>query len=320
MTKRLRILCWTRFPGPALDRLAINHDVRVADDVLAMMGRDPDYCASVMVLAPVGSPRVDVHLLDAFPSVRLIASFGLGTDHIDLAAAANRGIVITNTPGVVERPTAELTMGLMIGLLRRLREGDALVRAGGWPAPGLESMLGASLEGARLGIIGLGRVGRQVARLATAFGMEIVYTQRRRWDRATERQLNAKYLADDELFATSDVVSIHCPLTPETHHLIDAAALGRMRPSAFLINASRGPVVDETALVAALRSGTIAGAALDVYEFEPRVSAELLDLDNVFLSPHLGSATRATRTAMTDVLVRQIEAHAVGRKPDHPVA
>lgn len=320
MTNRLRILCWTRFPGPAFDRLATSHDVRVADDVLALMAGDPDYCLSVTVLAPVGSPRVDVRLLDAFPSVQLIASFGLGTDHIDLVAAASRGIVVTNTPGVVEGPTAELTMGLIIGLLRRLHEGDALVRAGGWPAPGLESMLGMGLDHARLGIIGLGGVGREVARLATGFGMEIVYTQRRRRDPATERELNVTYLAADEVLATSDVVTIHCPLTPETHHLIDAAALARMRSSAFLINASRGPVVDEAALVAALRSGTIAGAALDVYEFEPRVSAELLGLDNVFLSPHMGSATRATRTAMTDVLVRQIEAHAEGRKPDHPVA
>jgi len=320
VTNRLRILCWTRFPGPALDRLAVNHDVRVADDVLALMAGDPDYCAGVTVLAPVGSPRVGVELLDAFPSARLVASFGLGTDHIDLAAAASRDIVVTNTPGVVEGPTAELTMGLMIGLLRRLREGDALIRAGGWPAPGLESMLGTGLDNGRLGIIGLGGVGRQVARLASEFGMEVVYTQRRRRDPATERELNVTYLAGDELLATSDVVSIHCPLTPETHHLIDAAALARMRPSAFLINASRGPVVDETALVAALRSGTIAGAALDVYEFEPRVSAELLSLDNVFLSPHLGSATLATRTAMTDVLVRQIEAHADGRSPDHTIA
>jgi glyoxylate reductase len=267
----------------------------------------------------VGVPRVDVHLLDAFPSTRLIASFGLGTDHIDLGAAAERGIGVTNTPGVVERPTAELTVGLMIGLLRRLREGDAVIRAGGWPKPGLESMLGLGLENSILGIIGLGGVGRQVARLATVFGMDVVYTQRHRLDAETERDLKAQYLGRDELLASADVVTLHCPMTPETHHLIDAAALALMRPSAFLINASRGPVVDEAALVAALRAGTIAGAALDVYEYEPRVSAELLELGNVFLTPHMGSATPAARAAMTDVLVRQIEAFATGAPPGHMV-
>lgn len=237
MTKRLRILCWTRFPGPAIDRLATNHDVRVSDDVLALMAADPEYCASVTVLAPVGSPRVDVQLLDAFPSVQLIASFGLGTDHIDLAAAASRGIVVTNTPGVVEGPTAELTMGLMIGLLRRLREGDALVRAGGWPAPGLESMLGAGLDSSRLGIIGLGGVGRQVARLANAFGMEIVYTQRRRRDPATERELNVTYLAGDELL----VSRVRRSLT----HGTGQDLIGRLRPAermtAFVPCGDEGP-------------------------------------------------------------------------------
>ncbi len=282
------------------------------------MADDPRYCAGVEVLAPVGAPRVDVPLLKAFPSVRLIASFGLGTDHIDLVAAAERGIKVTNTPGVVERPTAELTMGLMIGLLRRLREGDALVRTGSWPAGGLESMLGSGLENSRLGIIGLGGVGRQVAHLATAFGMEVVYTQRHR-DPVAERELGVRYLATHKLLATADVVTLHCPLTAETRHLIDAAALARMRPSAFLINVSRGAVVDEVALVQALQARTIAGAALDVFEYEPRVSTELLGLANVFLSPHLGSATRTARTAMTDVLVRQIEAYAAGQAPDHLV-
>jgi glyoxylate reductase len=317
---RLQVLCWTRFPGSALDRLVAEHDVRIEEDITGLLGRDPAYCAGVGVLAPVGAPRVDAKLLDAFPSVRLIASFGLGTDHIDLGAAAERGIRVTNTPGVVERPTAELTIGLIIGLLRRLREADAMIRAGGWPAPGLESMLGLGLEGSRLGIIGLGGVGHQVAVLARAFGMEVAYAQRHRRDPETERDLDVRYLMLPELLATSDVVTVHCPLTPETHHLVDAAALALMRPSAFLINASRGPVVDEAALVEALQASAIAGAALDVYEYEPRVSEQLLTLDNVFLSAHMGSATRRARTAMTEVLVRQIELHAAGREPQHLVA
>jgi glyoxylate reductase len=313
MKQRLRILFGTRLPGSAIDRLREHHDLRVAEAIKDLIADEPEYCKGVDVLSPASSPRVDASLLEAFPHVRLIASYGVGTDHIDLSAVSRHGVTVTNTAGVVEAPTAELTMGLMIGLLRRLREGDAIIRGGGWKQPGVDSMLGQGLAGSRLGIIGLGGIGREVARLAHAFGMNVFYTQRHRLDASVESQLGVGYLEFSELLATADVVSLHCPLTPETHHLIDANALDRMRQGAFLINASRGPVVDEAALAHALKARSIAGAALDVYEREPEVTTDLLTLDNVFLSPHLGTSTRTAREEMSRVLVEQIEAFAEGR-------
>ena len=235
-----------------------------------------------------------------------MANYAVGVNNIDLDAAAARGVLVTNTPGVLTRATAELAVGLTISLLRRIAEGDRFVRRRSAWEFSLEFMLGASLDGKDLLVVGPGRIGRETARLAEAFGARPSFAGR----------------DDDlrELLGRADVVSLHVPLTDATRHLIDAAALASMRPTAVLVNVSRGPVVDERALVDALRAGTIAGAALDVYEREPEVEEGLLELENVVLTPHLGSATRDTRVAMGMLCVEALRAVLLeGRRPANAV-
>ena len=236
---------------------------------------------------------VDGAYLDrAGPDLKVVANYGVGVNNIDLAAARARGVVVANTPDVLTRATAELAITLTLSLLRRVTEGDRMLRARRPWGFSLEFMLGQSLEGKRFGVIGPGRIGRETARLAEAFGATALFAGR----------------ADplEPLLAEADVVSLHCPLTAETTHLIDAAALAAMKPTAVLVNTARGAVVDERALVAALVEGRIAGAALDVFEHEPEVPPELLELENVVLAPHLGSATRDTREAMGMLAVRAL--------------
>jgi glyoxylate reductase len=238
---------------------------------------------------------VDAALLDrAGSSLRIVANYAVGVNNIDLDAARARGVTVANTPDVLTRPTAELTVALMLSLMRRVTEGDRLLRRQEPWGFSLEFMLGESLDGKLVGIVGPGRIGRETARLVEAFGARTMLAGR----------------ADDlrGLLAVADVVSLHCPLTPETHHLVDAAALAAMKPTAVLVNTARGPVVDERALVEALQAGTIAGAALDVYEDEPRVAEELLTMENVVLCPHLGSATRPTREGMGMLAVEALRA------------
>jgi glyoxylate reductase len=241
--------------------------------------------------------RVDDELLDAAgPQLRVVANYAVGIDNIDLEACRRRGLVVANTPDVLTEATAELTVALMLSLLRRVAEGDRLIRRGErwiW-APNL--MLGQGLASLTLGLVGYGRIGRAVGRLAQAHGMRVVHTSR------------SGGLPLDELLATVDVVSLHLPLSDETRHLIDEAALARMKETAVLVNTSRGPIVDEEALVAALTQGTIAGAALDVFEHEPEVHPGLLGLENVVLVPHVGSATHETREAMGMLCVEALRA------------
>ena len=247
------------------------------------------------------STTVDGAYLDAAGTqLKIVANYGVGVDNVDLAAAAARGVVIANTPDVLTRTTAELAVTIMLALLRRVAEGDRMLRRRDPWKFSLEFMLGESLDGKTLLIVGPGRIGRETARLAEAFGARPVFAGR----------------SDPlpELLAEADVVSLHCPLTPETHHLIDAAALARMQPTAVLVNTARGPVVDEAALVDALRAGTIAGAALDVFEFEPAVTEELLGFENVVLTPHIGSATRRTREAMGLLAVDALRAVLLERR------
>ncbi|MGH3002192.1 MAG: 2-hydroxyacid dehydrogenase [Gaiellaceae bacterium] len=251
--------------------------------------------------------RVDDAFLEAAgPQLRIVANYAVGVDNIELAAARRRGIIVANTPDVLTGATAELSIALTLALLRRVVEGDRFVRSGRPWGFGLDFMLGESLSGKRFGVVGPGRIGRATARLAGAFGAVVELAGR-----------------SDDLFAllrSADVVSLHCPLSPETRHLIDAEALTAMRASAVLVNTSRGAVVDEAALAAALRSGGIAGAALDVYEYEPAVTADLLALDNVVLTPHLGSATRETRIAMGLLAVTALRSVLIdGRPPDNVV-
>ena len=276
-----------RVPDPVLSRLE-------ASFVLS------DQIAGSAGLVTIPADAVGAELFDAAgPSLRIVANFGVGYDSVDVPEATRRGIVVSNTPDVLTEATAELTIALMLALLRRVVEGDRLVRRRDEWALAPTFMLGEDLAGKTLGIVGLGRIGREVARLAEAFGMRVVHTRG-----------SGPYgeLPLDRLLAEADVVSLHVPLTPETRHLIGAPELGLMRPSAVLVNVSRGPVVDEAALVDALVEGRIAGAALDVYEHEPEVSAGLLGLENVVLSPHLGSSTHVAREAMGMLCADALEA------------
>jgi glyoxylate reductase len=253
--------------------------------------------------------RVDDELLAAAgPQLRIVANYAVGVNNVDLDACRRRGVVVANTPDVLTEATAELTIALMLALLRRVAEGDRLIRRGEdwiW-APNL--MLGRSLGGLTLGLVGHGRIGQAVERVALAHGMRVVWSGR---DRGQSL---------DTLLSDSDVVSLHLPLAEETHHLIDAAALALMKPTAVLVNTSRGPIVDEAALVEAVAEGRIAGAALDVFEHEPKVHPSLLGLDNVVLVPHLGSATEETREAMGMLCVEALRAVLLdGRTPPNAV-
>lgn len=251
------------------------------------------------------SDAIDPELLDAAgQKLRVVANFGVGHDNVDLAAASERGVLVSNTPDVLTRATAELALALLLALRRRVAEGDRLIRRGEPWLLAPTFMLGDGLTGAMLGVVGPGRIGSEVGRLARGLGMDVISTGRS----------GGVPLA--ELLSRSDAVTLHCPLTPETRHLIDGAALRLMKPTAVLVNTSRGPVVDEAALAAALRDGTIAGAALDVFEAEPKVRAELLTLENVLLTPHLGSATHEARVAMGMLCVEALRAVLLeGRAP-----
>jgi glyoxylate reductase len=241
--------------------------------------------------------RIDDELLDAAgPQLRVVANYAVGFDNVDLDACTRRGVLVSNTPDVLTEATAELTLALILALLRRIAEGDRHIRRSDPWIWGPNLMLGTGLPGKTLGLVGRGRIGSAVARLGEAHGMSVVYTSR------------SGGLPLGELLESADVVSIHCPLSSETLHLIDARRLAQMRPSAVLVNTSRGPIVDEAALAAALAEGQIAGAALDVYEREPEVTEALLSLENVVLVPHLGSATLETREAMGMLCVEALRA------------
>jgi len=292
-------------PEPALELLREAGELR--DD---LVGAD-----AVLTLL---SDRVDDAFLDAVgPRLRCVANVAVGFDNVDLAAAARRGIVVTNTPGVLDDATADLTLALLLAAVRRLGEGERLVRSGAPWRWGMDFMLGSDLRGKRLGIVGFGNIGARVAERARAFGMTIAYHNRHESPAAAA--LRAERLELDELLAGCDVVSLHCPLTEETRHLIGAPELALMKPTATLVNTARGPIVDEAALALALAAGEIAAAALDVYEHEPVVEPALLGLENVVLSPHLGSATVETRTAMAELAARNAIAVARGEQPLTPV-
>jgi glyoxylate reductase len=266
------------------------------------------------VLAPTVTDRIDGALIaGAGERLGLIANFGAGTDNIDLEAARARGIAITNTPGVLTEDTADLVMALILIGPRRLGEGERVLRAGRWPGWGPTDQLGTSLTGKALGIVGMGRIGAAVARRARAFGMEIHYHNRR-----PVPGVEARYWPElDAMLAEMDVVSLNAPYGPDTRHLIDRRRLGLMPPQAWLINAARGGLVDEEALIKALAERRIAGAGLDVYPDEPRIDPRLLELPNLVLLPHLGSATLESRTAMGEKVLANIMAFAQGRElPD----
>ena len=257
---------------------------------------------------------VDEELLQAVPGLKVVANVAVGFNNIDVAAARRHGVVVTNTPDVLTESTADLTWSLILGVMRRIVEGDRLVRRGQWKGFALDFMLGSDLRGKQLGIIGFGRIGQAVAARAPAFGMRVAYS-----GRGPKSGASGEFMPLDRLLSTSDVVSLHCPLTPETTHLINQTTLARMKRSAYLISAARGPVVDEAALVWALENRLIAGAALDVYEKEPDIHKGLLGFENVVLSPHLGSSAIETRTTMIHLAAQNIIAVLSGQPPLTPI-
>ncbi len=273
------------------------------------------------VLVPTVTDHIDADMLAAAGDrMQLIASFGAGTDHLDLAAAAARKITVTNTPSVFTEDTADLAMALIIGVPRRIREGVALVRRGEWSGWAPTALLGRKLAGKVLGIVGMGRIGQAVAHRAKAFGLDIAYHNRKRLPEAVERMFGATYVESlDELLAQTDILTLHCPSNPESHHMIDAHAIGRMKPGACLINTARGDLVDQEALIEALQSGHLAGAGLDVYPDEPRVDERLIAHPNVMTLPHIGSATAEGRAASGEKVIANIRFWADGHRPPDQV-
>lgn len=321
MSERPRIVVTRTIPQPALELLAAGaelwvspHDRPLSTEELhaAIEGAD-----GVVTLL---HDRVDGAFLDAAgEQLHVVSNVAVGYDNIDVPACTARGVTVTNTPGVLTDATADVAFALILMSTRRFGEGERLIRAETPWNWSMFFMLGTGIQGKTLGIVGLGQIGTAVARRARAFGMEVIYSGRRQVEPALEQELGARFVPFAELLSTADVVSLHCPLSAETRGLIDAAALRAMKPTAFLINTTRGPVVDESALAEALRDGTIAGAGLDVYEREPIVNPALLDLDNVVLLPHLGSATLETRTAMATLAARNALAVSAGGAPLTPV-
>lgn len=302
----MKILASRRFPGPAWDEL---EDVEYYD---SLDGERPDVEALAVV-----AERIDDCVLDLFPRLRLVANYGVGYDAIDVRACAARDVAVTNTPGVLDAATADLTMALILASRRRVVEGDAFVRAGRWGSDWVATnLLGQEVSGATLGLVGLGRIGRAVARRAHGFDMRLLYSKRNRLP--PEDAEGADYRELDDLLRESDIVSIHVPLTPETEALIDARRLALLPDGACFVNTARGPIVDEQALVRELTSGRI-GAGLDVFAHEPSVPAPLLELPNVVLTPHVGSATQQTREGMTRLLVDNLLAAERGQPLPTPV-
>ncbi len=270
-------------------------------------------------LLPTALDPVTAAMIEAAPRLRIIGNYGVGYNNVDVAAATARRIAVTNTPGVLTEATADTTWALIMAVARRTVEADAFVRAGkfdGWRA---SLFLGTQLAGKTLGLIGLGLIGRAVARRGLGFGMRVIYSGRRRAVPETEAALQARLVSLEELLRDADIVSIHCPLTTETHHLLDTRRLALMKPTAYLVNTARGPIVEEQALVEALRARRIAGAGLDVYEEEPKLAPGLADLPNVVLFPHIGSSTLEAREGMARLAAENIRAALEGRRPPNLV-
>ncbi|MFN7085478.1 MAG: 2-hydroxyacid dehydrogenase [Burkholderiales bacterium] len=284
-------------------------DAAFAPDVLAqrLAGKDGVMCCL--------TDRIDARLLEACPQLKVVANIAVGYNNIDLAACTARGVMATNTPGVLDDSTADLAWALMLAAARRITEVESYIRAGEWTGWRLKQWLGVDVHHATLGIIGMGRIGQAIAKRAAGFDMKVIYNNRQRVSAETERRLNATYVTKDELLAQADFVVLQVPYTPETHHLVGAAELKKMKPTAILINSTRGGVVDDAALIEALKNGTLRGAGLDVFENEPRLNPGFLQLRNVVLTPHIGSSTEATRRAMAMTAAKNLVAALSGGTP-----
>jgi glyoxylate reductase len=318
MSAKANVLVTHRVIEDGLDVLQQHYDVHVADGLT--QGELREAIVGVDALLPLLTVKVDAETLGRADRLKVIANHAVGYDNVDLEAAARRGIWVTNTPDVLTDATADLTWAAILAVVRRVVEGDSMTRAGrfeGW-VPTL--LLGMELGQKTLGIVGFGKIGRAVARRAAGFGMRVIYCDTGSAEGSVDLGLlTAESAPLDRLLSESDVVSLHTPLTPQTHHLMDSRRLSMMKPGAYLVNTSRGPVVDEAALVEHLQAGGLAGAALDVYEQEPALSPGLAQLGNVVLLPHIGSATRETRLAMARLAADNIHAVLQGRRPLTPV-
>ncbi len=316
-----RVVVTGRIPETVLEKLRTEHEVEAWEGPESI-GREEllRRVAGADAVVSLLTERIDAELLDAAgPQLKVVANVAVGYDNIDVPACTERGVVATNTPGVLTEATADIALGLILSATRRLGEGERLIRSGKDWKWGMFFLLGSSLQGKTLGIVGMGGIGQATARRAKAFGMEIVYQSRREIDPGVAAELGAWRVELDELLANSDIVSLHCPYGPGTHHLIGSGQLAAMKESAYLINTARGPIVDEAALAAALREGQIAGAGLDVFENEPSVHPGLLELENVVLVPHLGSATVETRTAMAMLAADNALAVLSDERPPAPI-
>lgn len=317
-----KVVITGKIPAVGLERLKAEHDV-VAWDSEQAISRDEllSRVAGADAIVSLLTEKIDDELLDAAgPQLKSVSNVAVGYNNIDVKACEARGVVVTNTPDVLTDATADIAMSLILMATRRLGEGERVIRGQQPWQWGMFYMLGMGIQGRQLGIVGMGQIGIATARRAKAFGMEIAYTRRSPLEDHVIQELDAKYMTMDELIETSDVLSLHCPYSPATHHLIGENQLARMKNSAYLINTARGPIVNEAALVDALKSGQIAGAGLDVFENEPTVHPGLLELDNAVLIPHLGSATVETRAAMSDIAATNALAILAGKTAPNVVS
>ncbi|MEM6564389.1 MAG: D-glycerate dehydrogenase [Pseudomonadota bacterium] len=319
---KLSVVVTRRLPEAVETRLCELFDVRLRDSDAPM---DRSELATAMksadVLVPTVSDDIDAALIgQAGDRLRLIANYGAGVDHIDVATARQRGILVSNTPGVLADDTADMTMALLLAVLRRIPEGLSVMQSDSWDGWAPTAFLGGRISGRRLGILGMGRIGQAVARRASAFGMQVHYHNRRRLRPETEADLEATYWESlDQMVSRMDVISVNCPATPSTFHLMNARRLKLLKPDAVIVNTSRGEVIDENALTRLLRAGDIAGAGLDVYERGREVNPRLRELENVVLLPHMGSATREGRVEMGEKVIINIKTFDDGHRPPDQV-
>jgi glyoxylate reductase len=316
--RKPRVVVTRKLPEAIETRMMELFDTRLNDsDTPLTKAALIEAIKSAEILVPTVTDRIDGSILaHANPELRLIANYGTGVDHIDVEAAYARGITVTNTPGVLTEDTADMSMALILAVSRRLVEGERLARSGEWSGWSPTSMLGHRITGKRLGILGMGRIGTAVARRARGFGLAIHYHNRRRVPEALEHELEATYWESlDQMLARMDIISVNCPHTPATFHLLSARRLALLRPTAIIVNTSRGEVIDEAALTRMLRNRQLAGAGLDVFEHEPAINPKLRELANVVLLPHMGSATIEGRIDMGEKVVINIKTFIDGHRP-----
>ena len=319
---QLSVFVTRRLPEPVEKRLSELFDVQLRTDDVAMSREELAVAMKTAeVLVPTITDTIDAGLIgQAGSQLKLIANYGAGVDNIDVATARERGVLVSNTPGVLTEDTADMAMGLILAITRRIPEGLAAMQAEQWQGWSPTALLGGRIGGRRIGILGMGRIGRAVAQRASAFGMQVHYHNRRRLRRETEDELQATYWESlDQMVARMDVISINCPHTPSTFHLMNARRLKLMKPSAVIVNTSRGEVIDENALTRMLRDGAIAGAGLDVYEKGTTVNPRLREMPNVVLLPHMGSATVESRIEMGEKVIINIKTFQDGHRPPDQV-